>query len=126
MRYITAIEPWHGNKVSVYRQDAHGAWQWQVIEDGMGQGHTILTADLNGDGNDEIICGDRAKNHNVNVYYASGAKGDRWTNHPLDSGGMAGSGCAAADLNGDGRIDIVCIGSATANLKWYENKGPKK
>jgi len=26
-----------------------------------------------------------------------------------------------ADLNGDHRPDIVCVDSATANLKWYEN-----
>ncbi|MGH9629768.1 MAG: hypothetical protein ACRD7E_15745 [Bryobacteraceae bacterium] len=26
-------------------------------------------------------------------------------------------------MNGDGRIDVACIGSATANLKWYENTG---
>ena len=38
---------------------------------------------------------------------------------------MAGAGCAAADLNGDKRMDIVCIGTATANLKWYENVGKK-
>jgi hypothetical protein len=36
---------------------------------------------------------------------------------------MAASGCVVADLNGDKRIDIVCIGSSTANLKWYENLG---
>ena len=41
----------------------------------------------------------------------------------LDEGGMAAAACAIADLNGDGRPDIVCIGSATANLKWYENLG---
>jgi hypothetical protein len=40
---------------------------------------------------------------------------------------MAASSCAVADLNADGRPDIICIGSETANLKWYENKGaPKK
>ena len=39
----------------------------------------------------------------------------------LDNGGIAAASCAAGDLNGDKRIDIVCIGSATTNLKWYEN-----
>jgi hypothetical protein len=29
------------------------------------------------------------------------------------------------DLNGDRRVDVVCIGTATANLKWYENMGAK-
>jgi len=28
-------------------------------------------------------------------------------------------------LNADKRMDIVCIGTATANLKWYENVGKK-
>jgi len=40
----------------------------------------------------------------------------------LDSD-MPAAACAIADLNGDGRPDIACIGSATANLKWYENLG---
>jgi hypothetical protein len=39
---------------------------------------------------------------------------------------MAAAACATADLNGDGKIDIACIGSATTNLKWYENAGEKK
>jgi len=125
-RFLAAIEPWHGNEVSVYRQDNKKVWQRQVIDDALDQGHTILTADLNGDGNDEIIAGYRGKVRGVNIYYANGAKGERWINHPLDNGGIAASSCAVADLNADGRPDIVCIGSATANLKWYENKGPKK
>jgi hypothetical protein len=36
---------------------------------------------------------------------------------------MSASGCAARDMNGDGRIDIVMIGGATHNIKWYENLG---
>ena len=27
-------------------------------------------------------------------------------------------------INGDGRLDIVMIGGATHNIKWYENLGP--
>ena len=123
-RFLAAIEPWHGNEVAVYRQ-IKGAWQRLVIDDALDQGHTILAADLNGDGIDEIVAGYRGKSHNVNIYYSIGSKGERWMNHPLDNG-MAASSCAAADLNTDGRIDLVCIGSATANLKWYENKGPRK
>jgi len=34
---------------------------------------------------------------------------------------MAGAGCAVDDLNGDKRLDVVCIGTATANVKWDEN-----
>jgi hypothetical protein len=125
-RFMAAIEPWHGNLVSVYRQDSKGVWQRQVIDDALVEGHTILTADLNGDGNDEIVAGYRGAGRSVNIYYANSSKGERWMKHPLDNGGIAASSCAVADLNADGRPDIACIGSATANLKWYENKGPKK
>jgi hypothetical protein len=27
------------------------------------------------------------------------------------------------DINGDGRLDILAIGSATGNVVWYENAG---
>ena len=84
-------------------------------------GHTIWTADLNGDGTDEIMAGFRGGSHSVFVYYADG---EGWAKRVLDDGGITAAACAAADLNGDGRIDVACIGSATANLKWYENLGP--
>ena len=118
-RFLAAIEPWHGNQVAIY-QESGGAWQRRVIDDTLADGHTILTADLNGDGNDEVIAGYRGKG--VNVYYAQDAQGVHWSKLVLDSA-MPAAACAIADLNGDGRPDIACIGAATANLKWYENLG---
>ncbi len=120
-RYIAAIEPWHGNQVVVYGQKG-ASWQRTVIDDSLVDGHTIWTADLNGDGNDEIIAGFRGGSHSVFVYYSGSGQ---WTKQVVDAGGMAAAACTAGDLNGDGRIDVACIGSATANLKWYENLGPR-
>jgi hypothetical protein len=120
-RYIAAIEPWHGNQVAVYRQKG-ATWERHVIDDTLVDGHTIWTADLNGGGNDEIIAGFRGGKRSVFIYSFDGA---RWSKQVLDDGGMAAAACAAADLNGDGRNDVACIGSATANLKWYENLGTR-
>lgn len=36
---------------------------------------------------------------------------------------MGGAGLVIADLNNDGRPDIVCSGTPTANVKYYENLG---
>jgi hypothetical protein len=125
MRFVAAVEPWHGNQVAVYLEKK-STWLRNVIDTALVDGHTILAADLNGDGIDEIIAGYRGEGRSVNIYYAKDAKADKWTKSVLDQGGIAAAACATADLNGDGRIDIACIGSATANLKWYENKGPAK
>ena len=116
-RFLAAIEPWHGNQVSVYRKRG-AAWVRQVIDDALLDGHTIHAADLDGDGNDEIIAGCRGKSQSVYLYSFDGAN---WKRQILDDGGMASAACAVADLSGHGRLDVACIGSATQNLKVYEN-----
>jgi hypothetical protein len=142
-RFIAAIEPWHGNQVVIYSEHGHG-WNRGVIDDSLVDGHTILTADFDGSGHDAIVAGFRGGQHGVFLYQfeASGrppkrgnasssartppivrpkAQHDPWSKIVVDSGEMAAAACAAADLNGDGRTDLACIGAATANLKWYEN-----
>ncbi len=120
-RIMAAIEPWHGNQVVVYAERG-GRWERRVIDDSLVEGHTVSMADLNGDGADEIVAGFRGKGHAVYVYYAEDASGMRWRRTLLDDS-VAAASCVVADLNGDGRPDIACIGSATADLVWYENAG---
>jgi len=122
-RFLAAIEPWHGNQVAVYRERG-GLWQREVIDDSLVDGHTITAAPLGGgEESDNIIAGFRGKPQCVYIYSFDGK---RWNRQVLDDGGIAAAACAVADLNGDGRPDIACIGSATHNLKWYENLVPKK
>jgi Aldos-2-ulose dehydratase, beta-propeller domain/FG-GAP-like repeat len=124
-RFISTIEPWHGNQVVAYRQ-RQKIWERQVIDASLNDGHALLTADLNQDGRDEIIAGYRGQGRSVYIYSAEDTKASRWSRQILDDGGMGAAGCAVADLNGDARPDIVCIGTATTNLKWYENLGASK
>ncbi len=121
-RFLAAIEPWHGNQVVFYREQLN-QWHREVIDDSLLDAHTILTADLNGDGRDEIVAGMRGKPYQVLIYSRADNESRRWSRQVLDNGGMSAASCSAADLNGDHRLDLACIGSATANLKWYENLG---
>ena len=63
-RFLAAIEPWHGEQVSIYRE-AKSAWTRNVIDRSLVDGHTITTGDLNGDGRDEVIAGYRGKGWSV-------------------------------------------------------------
>ncbi len=120
-RFLTTIEPWHGNEVAVYGEH-NKEWQRNVIDSTLVDAHTLLTGDLDGNKKDVILAGYRGTGHSVNLYRHDGKQ---WSKSLLDEGGMGAAGCAIADLNGDGRLDVACIGTATANLKWYENMGTK-
>jgi hypothetical protein len=120
-KLLAAIEPWHGNQVAVYEQNG-GNWRRQVIDDTLVDGHTIVTADFDGNGREEIVAGYRGTGRSVHLYTSTKAG---WQRQKVDDGGIAAAACAAVDLNGDKRPDIACIGSATANLKWYENLGSR-
>ncbi len=120
-RFIASIEPWHGNQVAVYRES--DAWRRHVIDESLVDGHTVLAVPLDGNGNDTIVAGYRGQGQSVYLYSPADSQGAQWTRRVLDDGGMSAAACAAADLNADGRLDIACVGSGTANLKWYENLG---
>jgi FG-GAP-like repeat len=122
-KILAAIEPWHGNQIVIYRQTG-STWARQMIDDTIADGHTIVTLDVDNDGRDEVVVGQRGGARSLMLYTAS-ADSATWSKRAIDEGGMAGAGCATADLNADKRADIVCIGTATANLKWYENTGKK-
>ncbi|MGO8816840.1 MAG: FG-GAP repeat domain-containing protein [Terriglobia bacterium] len=121
-RFLATIEPWHGDQVVVYSEaSAPELWTRHVIDPNFHEGHGLVCADLDGDGNEEIVAGFRGPGTSLCVYYAADNSGLNWQRQLLDTE-MATSGLAIADINGDGRQDIVAIGSSTGNVKWYENR----
>jgi hypothetical protein len=132
--YIATIEPWHGNQVVVYTPpaDGQGPWRRRVLDDKLKWGHAVWCADLDGDGDDELIVGVRdnlsdkpGERCGVRIYKATDGTGATWERHLLDEGGVAVEDLAAADLDGDGRVDIVAVGRATHNARIYWNR-PRK
>ncbi|MFO0851952.1 MAG: VCBS repeat-containing protein [Gemmataceae bacterium] len=132
------IEPWHGNQVVTYTMppmsELPRPWDRHVIDDHLRWGHAIAFADLDGDGMDELVAGVRddpnpkagdkfTERRGVRLYRCTDGKGEKWDRFILEDGGVAVEDLAVADLNGDGKPDIVAVGRQTGNCRIYWNEG---
>jgi hypothetical protein len=57
------------------------------------------------------------------VLHPLDSDGEKWEKHILDAKGLGSEDLICADLNGDGRIDIIGVGRSTKNVKIYWNEG---
>jgi len=99
----TVRRPWHA--------------EWMV---------SIVTADLDGDGDMDIITGAQEfVGGLVSWYENDGGYPPRFTEHyvRLSLGSFAVEEVFAADLNGDGHIDVLSAASDADEIAWYENDG---
>lgn len=125
-RYLAAIEPWHGNEVVVYTPGASGDLPWvrRVIDDEFNDGHALACADLDGDGVDEIIAGHRGAPYGLYIYRYNTVNSD-FERIALDAGGMGAAGIDVCDLDQDGDLDVLAIGTPTNNVVLYRNTSKK-
>ncbi|MBA2227034.1 VCBS repeat-containing protein [thermophilic bacterium 2918] len=133
---IATIEPWHGHEVVVYlppKADQH-LWQRHVIDQELRWGHAVWFADLDQDGLEELIVGVRddpnpqagdrhTLRRGIRLYRSTDNSGMKWERYMLENGGVAVEDLCAADLNRDGRIDIIAVGRQTGNARIYWNRG---
>jgi hypothetical protein len=132
-RYIATIEPWHGFQVVAYTPPSgRGLWDRHVVDEPLQWGHAVWCADLDGDGDDELVVGQRDRSTDprrqpqgpgVFVYDPRPGPGPlSWTRHVIDDGGVGCEDALAADLDGDGRPEIIAGGRSTHNVRVYWNR----
>lgn len=128
-RMIATIEPFHGNEVVVNPENSGGLWSEKrvVIDDTLNQGHALAAADFLGLGYDQIIAGWREPDADgkvgIRLYVPTSDDGSSWKLHAtVDDNTMACEDFKVADLDGDGKPDIIAAGRATRNLIVYWNE----
>lgn len=140
--WVATIEPWHGNKVVVYENPLVSdgkEWKRTVIDEQLRWGHAVKFACLEppSDGKhdeiDNLIVGVRdnpdpkqgdkfTEKRGVRIYRHD-PKAKKWERYILEDGGVAVEDLMVADLNADGKPDIVAVGRATGNARIYWNQG---
>ncbi len=127
-RFIVTIEPMHGSKSAVYVQPDNESELWQpikVLDEAIKDGHALACADYLGVGSDQIVVGWRAMNDpgvpGIKLFTPLSNDGSSWRQQRLSADEVAVEDIKAADLNGDGKVDIVAAARQTKNLVVFFN-----
>jgi hypothetical protein len=133
-KYVATIEPWHGYQVVVYTapKSKSGLWDRQVIDEPVQWGHAVWCANLDSDPDEELIIGQRDASKDANrdpkgpgvfIYDPQpGSSALKFERHIVENGGVGVEDLVAADLDGDGRNDLVAGGRSTHNVRVYWNR----
>jgi hypothetical protein len=132
LMFAATVEPMHGTTLSVFTFDqkkpASTTPSRQVLDSTLEDGHALACADLLGMGRDQIVVGWRGAPQNklgkvgIKLFTPDDADGTKWTMHLVDDNTMACEDLAVADLNADGKLDIIAAGRRTKNVKIYWNE----
>ena len=115
------------------QQGAAGGRQWtrHTIDASFSQSHALALADIDGDGEPELLTGKRYRGHDggdpgsydplVVYYYKLDRKTGEFTRFPISMNGTAGVGTQfiVADLDGDGDVDLATAGKT--GVHFFEN-----
>jgi hypothetical protein len=99
-----------------------------VLDEQLQWGHAVACANLDDDPDEELIIGvrdDAAQGGRcgVRIYDPQGPNPAQWPRTLVDPGGVNVEDLVAADLDGDGRTDLVAAGRQSHNVRIYRNLG---
>ena len=103
---------------------AAGAWTKHLIQERFQDAFEVVAGDLDGDGDLDAAATSWRSPGRVAWFRNHGRKDELWTMHLLKENWRSANQILIADLDGDGRLDIVaCAEKGAQELRWWRNEG---
>ena len=102
-------------------------WKKHTIATGFLHGFEAVAGDLDGDGDLDVVATGWGSEGRVVWFENTGDPQTGWKGHPIKQNWSRAVTVILADLDNDGRLDIVASAERGANeLRWWRNGGPSK
>jgi hypothetical protein len=110
------------DQVVWYRNAGSGQWVKNIVSNSFGGIRSVSAADLDGDG-DIDIAGGASDDHDVAVWINQGGTPIQWNKVTVADNFTGSHRIQIADINLDGRPDILGAAWGVNEVAWWENTG---
>ncbi|MDP8286992.1 MAG: T9SS type A sorting domain-containing protein [Candidatus Electryonea clarkiae] len=106
-----------------WKNDGEGGFSRHSIDDNFDGANSVYAADLDGDGDLDVL-GSAEIAHDISWWENDGTPdvGD-WTEHAIDADFLDAKSVYAADIDGDGDIDVLGASYDSDDIAWWVNDG---
>ena len=105
-------------------QPGRSPWRKHIIADHFHNAHEAVAGDLDGDGQIEVVASAWGDAGRIALFKHDGDPRGKWSMQLLKEHWPLANQVLLADLNGDGRLDVVaCAERGSNEVRWWRNEG---
>lgn len=113
------------NRIGWLKNDGHGNFTAHIIKDNWDHANSIYATDMDLDGDIDILGTASFRTHpsNGEIAWFENDGNENFTEHKIKINFGRPSGSYAADVDGDGDIDVLATACLLDQIMWFENDG---